>query len=114
MPGPDSTFDEAIWKTVSAIAHGSVMSYGAVARAAGYPRHARMVSKAMARSPAPLPWHRVIKSDRSLAFSIDSAPYNEQRRLLEKEGIRIINGKVVTSDTTTHKDLDELIWGPPT
>ena len=53
MPGSQNKFDRAIWKVVSAIAPGSVMAYGEVARAAGYPRHARMVSKAMSRSPEP-------------------------------------------------------------
>ena len=61
-------FDKAIWKMVSGIKSGRVMSYSQIARAAGFPHHARMVSKAMSRSTESLPWHRVIKSDRTLAF----------------------------------------------
>jgi methylated-DNA-protein-cysteine methyltransferase-like protein len=106
-------FDKAIWKTVSAIASGQVMSYGEVARAAGYPRHARMVSKAMSRSDEPLPWYRVVRSDRTLAFEVGSESYNKQQGLLEKEGVQIIKGKVVPVDKNEDKDLDELIWGPP-
>ena len=60
-------FDQAIWKVVANIKPGRVMAYGEVARAAGYPRHARMVSQAMTRSTTPLPWHRVLRSDRRLA-----------------------------------------------
>ena len=63
-------FDKAIWKMVSSIKSGRVMSYGQVARAAGYPRHARMVSKAMSRSEEPLPWYRVIRSDYTFAFDV--------------------------------------------
>ena len=89
------------------------MAYGEVARVSGYPRHARMVSKAMSRSAEPLPWYRVVRSDRTLAFETDSEPYNEQRSLLEKEGVQIIDGKVIPLDSDESKDLDELLWGPP-
>ena len=89
------------------------MSYGQVARIAGYPRHARMVSKAMSRSADSLPWYRVIKSDRTLAFEVDSEAYNKQKELLEKEGVRFIAGRVVPVDADEAVDLDELLWGPP-
>jgi methylated-DNA-protein-cysteine methyltransferase-like protein len=113
MAGTQHKFDRAIWKTVSAIASGRVMSYGEVARAAGYPRHARMVSKAMGRSAEPLPWYRVVRSDRTLAFAVGSESYNKQRALLEKEGVRFINGKALPLAGDEDKDLDELLWGPP-
>ena len=117
MFGSQNKFDRAIWKVVSAIAPGSVMAYGEVARAAGYPRHARMVSKAMSRSPEPLPWFRVVRSDRTLAFEPEGEAYRKQRGLLEKEGVQFVDGKVVTAtDDETNadrsRDLDELIWGP--
>ena len=38
-------FDQKIWDVVAKIKAGQVMSYGKVARSAGFPRHARMVSK---------------------------------------------------------------------
>ena len=88
------------------------MSYGQVARAAGYPRHSRMVSKAMSRSAGPLPWYRVIKSDYTLAFEEGSAPYKKQRGLLEKEGVRFVGKKVVPVETDEDTTLDELLWGP--
>ncbi len=105
-------FDKAIWDIVSNIEPGHVMSYGEVARAAGYPRHARMVSKALRRSDAPLPWHRVVKSDRTLAFEVGSEAYNKQKTLLEKEGVQISNGKVVPLESDEAVDLDKLLWGP--
>ena len=89
------------------------MSYGEVACAAGYPRHARMVSKAMSRSAEPLPWYRIVRSDRTLAFEAGSEPYKKQQALLEKEGVQVINGKVVPLVSDDDKDLDELIWGQP-
>ncbi len=107
-----SKFDKAIWGTVSSIKHGRVMSYGQVARASGYPRHARMVSKAMSRSEEPLPWYRVIRSDYTLAFEEGGEAYNKQRSLLEKEGVRFIGKKVVPVETDDDAGLDELLWGP--
>jgi len=107
-----NTFDPAIWKTVSGIVSGRVKSYGEVARLAGFPRHARMVSMAMSRSKQSLPWYRVVRSDRTLAFEIGSESYNKQQSLLEKEGVQFINGKVVPVEFEQHKNLDELIWGP--
>ncbi len=113
MAGSQNKFDKAVWKAVSGITSGRVMSYGEVARAAGYPRHARMVSKAMSRSAEPLPWFRVVRSDRTLAFEAGSAAYDKQQGLLQKEGTQIIDGKVVPFYSDEGKDLDEILWGPP-
>jgi len=88
------------------------MSYAQVARIAGYPRHARMVSKAMSRSAEPLPWHRVIKSDYTLAFEVGSDGYNRQKDLLENEGTRFVGRKVIPLDSDDENDLDKLLWGP--
>jgi len=112
MVDSPNKFDTAIWKIVSNIASGCVMGYGEVARAAGYPRHARMVSKAMSRSSEPLPWYRVVRSDRTIAFEAGSDAYNRQRGLLEKDGVQFIDGKAVPMDSGGEKDLDELLWGP--
>lgn len=88
------------------------MNYGEVARAAGYPRHARLVSNAMGRSVEPLPWYRVVRSDCTLAFEPGSDAFKRQAGLLAKEGVQIINGKVVASRLVESKDLDEILWGP--
>ena len=112
MAASENKFDKAIWTVVASIEIGRVMSYGEVARAAGYPRHARMVSKAMSRSVNSLPWHRVIKSDRTFAFKAGSMQYIKQQDLLQKEGVQFSGGKVVQVGLSDAKDLDELIWGP--
>ena len=105
-------FDKAIWRVVSRIKPGRVMSYGQVARAAGFPRHSRMVSRAMSRSNEPLPWFRVIRSDYTLAFKVGGEAYNKQRALLEKEGVRFVGKKVVPVESDETTGLDELLWGP--
>jgi methylated-DNA-protein-cysteine methyltransferase-like protein len=105
-------FDQAICKIVSGIASGRVMSYGEVARAAGFPRHARMVSKAMSRSAAPLPWYRVVRMNRTLAFAVGGQSYIKQCKLLAKEGVLIVDGIVMPVDSDEGKSLDEVLWGP--
>ena len=106
-------FDQSVWSVVSQIKVGRVMAYGEVARAAGYPRHARMVSKAMARSPDLLPWYRVVRSDRSLAFESGSDFYKKQAKLLEQESVIIKKGKVIPVESDEDTLLDELLWGTP-
>lgn len=86
------------------------MGYGEVARAAGFPRYSRMVSAAMGRSPRPLPWHRVVRSNRTLAFDADSKAYQEQATLLKQEGI-IFDGKHLI-EAPREATLDQLLWGP--
>ena len=113
MAYSQAKFDKAVWKTVSNIAPGSVMSYGEVARAAGFPRHARMVSKSMSRSTSELPWHRVVRADHTLAFEVGGEAYNTQKKLLEREGVKIVKGKVVPLQSHETVDLDELLWRSP-
>ena len=103
-------FDSKVWAVVSAIPTGCVMGYGEVARAAGFPRYSRMVSRAMSRSPAPLPWFRVVKSDRTLAFEADSEAYREQAQRLKQEGIQFNGHKIIEQPRSD--DLDRILWGP--
>lgn len=67
------------------------MTYGDVAAAAGMPRAARVVGYAMRALPGRLPWQRVVgrRSARSAQLTIrEPRAKAEQRRLLEKEGVR--------------------------
>ena len=86
------------------------MAYGEIARAAGYPRYSRMVSGAMGRCPDELPWYRVVRSDRTLAFEYGSDPYREQSQLLKQEGIRFDGRKVIAASPI--ETLDKMLWGP--
>ena len=97
---------------MSGIEPGRVKSYGEVARIAGFPRHARMVSRALGRCPFPLPWHRVVRSDRTLAFPLGSEAYGRQMRLLAEDGVPLVDGKVVPPESDEIDDLDKLLWGP--
>ena len=103
-------FDPRVWEVVASIPVGRVMGYGEVARAAGFPRYSRMVAAALGRSPEPLPWHRVVRSNRTLAFEQDSLAYREQAQLLEQEGIRFDGLKIIEAEKDD--SLDRILWGP--
>ncbi|MCP3686791.1 MAG: methylated-DNA--protein-cysteine methyltransferase [Gammaproteobacteria bacterium] len=110
MPYSQQEFDSRVWSVVSNIPAGQVMGYGEVARAAGYPRYSRMVSGAMSRSAEALPWYRVVKSDRTLAFAQGSESYREQAQLLKQEGVRFEGKKIIAQPRGD--DLDKILWGP--
>jgi len=86
------------------------MGYGEVARAAGFPRYSRMVGAAMGRSPEPLPWFRVVRSNRTLAFEVGSSSYREQAQLLKQEGVSFDGVKII--ELETDQSLDRILWGP--
>jgi methylated-DNA-protein-cysteine methyltransferase-like protein len=70
--------------TIRAIPHGKVSTYGAIARAAGFPGAARQVASTLHRSFG-LPWQRVVGSGGEIKLRGDSAI--EQRLRLEAEGV---------------------------
>lgn len=73
------------------IPRGKVSTYGAVARAAGYPGAARQVVRALQQSYG-LPWHRVVAAGGRIALPGESGM--EQRFRLETEGVRFSGRRV--------------------
>ncbi len=81
---------ETVYDVVARIPEGRVMSYGAVARAAGFPGNARAVGRYLHVNPRPgmIPCHRVVFSDGSLAPAFAFGGEDAQRALLEKESVK--------------------------
>jgi methylated-DNA-protein-cysteine methyltransferase related protein len=73
-----------ILSAIRKIPRGKVSTYGAIARAAGSPRAARQVARALHRS-FDLPWQRVLGAGGEIKLRGDSAI--EQRLRLESEGV---------------------------
>jgi methylated-DNA-protein-cysteine methyltransferase-like protein len=92
----DSPALQAIWHVVCSIPRGQVSTYGAVARAAGFPGRARQAGFALRVAPAALrlPWHRVVGAGGRIAFAQSSRAYREQARRLRAEGVRVEAGRV--------------------
>jgi methylated-DNA-protein-cysteine methyltransferase-like protein len=102
-----------IYAVVARIPRGRVMTYGAVARLAGMPRGARVVGYAMSscqsRSDRPVPWQRVVGLRRAGTARVsikDPVGGAEQRRLLEREGVRFSDDDGI--------DLERYGVGPET
>ena len=64
----------------------------------------------MGRSPDPLPWHRVVRSNRTLAFEPGSKHYREQASRLKQEGVTFDGRQLI--EAPRESSLDELLWGP--
>ena len=77
--------------TILKIPRGKVSSYGAIARAAGFPRAARQVVRALNKSQG-LPWHRVVAAGGRIALPGEHGL--DQRFRLEMEGIKFSGKRV--------------------
>ena len=89
---PKQTFNQRVYEVVKRIPRGSVATYGQVAALAGAPRNARFVGFALHANPEPgvIPCHRVVFRDGSLAPGFAFGGPEEQRALLEDEGVRFV------------------------
>lgn len=95
--GHMGAFNDSVYEVVRQIPAGRVASYGQVARMVGRPRNARFVGYALHVNPEPgvIPCHRVVFKDGSLAPAFAFGGIDEQRRLLEAEGVGFLpDGRV--------------------
>jgi methylated-DNA-protein-cysteine methyltransferase related protein len=77
--------------TILKIPRGKVSTYGAIARAAGFPGAARQVVRAL-RGTHGLPWHRVVAAGGRIALPGEHGL--EQRFRLESEGVKFSGKRV--------------------
>lgn len=75
---------ERIVAAIRKVPRGHVSSYGAIAKAAGFPGAARQVAWTL-HSSAGLPWHRIVGAGGEIKLRGESA--FEQRFRLESEGV---------------------------
>jgi len=103
----DKTFAERrarIVKLIRGLPLGSVSSYGAIARAAGWPGAARQVVRILRQVPG-LPWQRVVGSGGAIKLPGENGA--EQRFRLRMEGVTFRGTRV---DMKRH----EFKFGRPT
>ena len=94
---------EPVYQLVKQIPRGRVTTYGALAKALHLRGGARTAGRAMAATPSGkgIPWHRVVGDRGKLLIR---EPYASlQRKLLESEGIPIIESRA---------DLKRHGWNP--
>jgi methylated-DNA-protein-cysteine methyltransferase-like protein len=87
---------QEIRAAVRKIPKGKVATYGAVARAAGYPGAARQVAWALRGSGPRMPWHRVLGAGGTIRLPREAGA--EQTLRLRAEGVAFRGGKVRMED----------------
>jgi len=83
---------EKIWVVIRRIPKGKVATYGAVAKAAGFPGASRQVVWALRASKRPLPWHRVVGAGGKIQLPGESG--QEQRLRLAGERVNFARNRV--------------------
>ena len=101
-------FARAVYALVRRVPRGKVVTYGQVAAILGHPRAARAVGTALSNLPPALvrvvPWQRVINAAGGISFRGDGHRPDQQRELLELEGVPMRRGRV---------DLARYRWEGP-
>ncbi|MBO9617889.1 MAG: MGMT family protein [Niabella sp.] len=112
---PSGKTDDSIFDLIYAVARqipkGRVTSYGAIAKAIGSGKSARIVGWAMSnagRVKPKVPAHRVVNSVGLLSGKHAFKTPNYMQELLEKEGVQVKNDKVVDFKTRFWNPLEEL------
>lgn len=100
---------EAVYEIVRLVPEGRATSYGAIARAAGYPGLSRMVGRIMAgASGADIPAHRVVNNQGILSGRAAFGEPGRMQRLLEAEGIAVENNRIRNWKRVFWNPLDEI------
>lgn len=96
-------FRGCVYRLVTDIPKGKVMTYGQIAALCGSPRAARVVGGIAHYGNPSLPWHRVVNVRGGLARGYPGGRRAHARHLAS-EGIKILDDY--------HIDIDSLLWRP--
>lgn len=103
----NDNFFQRVYNVVRQIPFGRITSYGAIAEYLGGKGSARMVGWALNRSKHDLqglPAHRVVNRNGLLTGKRAFGGNNTMRELLESEGVRVENDKIL--------NFKEIFWDP--
>ena len=102
----EDNFFERVYKIARQIPEGKVTSYGAIAKALGTARSARMVGWAMnnCHNREDIPAHRVVNRKGLLTGKHHFDGTNLMQQLLENEGVVVIDNQIV--------DFEKHFWQP--
>lgn len=99
----ENFFDD-VYAVVRLIPRGRASSYGAIASYLGTKSSARMVGWAMNQAPPSVPAHRVVNRNGMLTGKIHFSTPDQMQRLLESEGMLVVNDAI--------KDFEKFFWDP--
>ena len=102
----EANFFERVYEVARKIPYGKVTSYGAIAKAIGSGRSARMVGWAMnaAHNLQDVPAHRVVNRNGLLTGKHHFEGTNLMQQLLESEGVKVVDNQII--------DLEKYFWTP--
>jgi methylated-DNA-protein-cysteine methyltransferase-like protein len=102
----EANFFERVYVIARQIPEGKVTSYGAIAKALGTGRSARMVGWAMnaSHNREDIPAHRVVNRKGLLSGKYHFAGTNLMQQLLENEGVKVVNNQII--------DFEKHFWHP--
>lgn len=101
-------FFQRVFEITRLIPEGRVTSYGSIAKALGTAKSSRMVGWAMNAShkEKDIPAHRVVNRNGLLTGKMHFSPPESMQQRLEKEGIKVVDDKIV--------DFQKVYWDPQT
>ena len=100
----DNDYRERVFRLVSSIPRGRVMTYGQIAEILGEGYTPRTVGFVMHSSNDKTPWHRVINAQGGCSTRGVVLPHDKQQRMLEAEG--------VSFNERGRCELQEYLWIP--
>lgn len=101
----EDSFFEMVYQVARLIPYGRVTSYGAIAEYLGVKRSARMVGWAMNQSHVrDVPAHRVVNRNGMLTGKHHFGSPQMMQQLLESEGVKIENDKII--------GFKNIFWDP--
>ena len=100
----DSLFTQQVFEIIRLIPEGRVTSYGAIAKAVGYPNHSRHVGNALRNYDEDFPAHRVCNSSGYITANC-LEKFTEK---LAKEGIEVQGNKILNYKNLFWNPLEEL------
>ena len=107
IPDKHKDFFKSVFEIVRHIPEGRVTNYGAIAKALSTPRSSRMVGWAMNAAYSQkkyVPAHRVVNRNGMLTGKNHFPTPTTMQKALEKEGIKVVEDKIV--------NFKEVFWDP--
>jgi len=107
LPTSEPNFFEKVYQVTKLVPYGRVTSYGAIANYLGSGLSSRMVGWALNSSHASADWipaHRVVNRFGLLSGKHHFPGSETMKQLLESEGVKVEDDKVV--------DFEKLFWNP--
>ena len=106
MDSDKTNFFARVYEVARKIPYGRVTSYGAIAKALGLARSARMVGWAMnaCHNMEDIPAHRVVNRKGLLTGKFHFEGTNLMQQLLENEGVKVVDNQIV--------DFEKHFWDP--